>query len=268
MYDDSSVFNEWEYDAKNNRLSDKEFNNDMSPAHDMSKLSGHKDKDQRVDIDKTSFKHKLEDKPDIDVQTANVTEGLSQGMSKSSNNIPQALAIDGVSPDLEIQGGTIEHVVCSCAIESTPDLSRSERTTLASDEQIKEDADDPECTVETRVPIENVVLSKESAALAATVLHSVIVTTLFLVNIPSLLVLELSLSSFVLLSPLGSNPTLFEETAGTALFRPMPSDSPVGVNFVINVSILEFMFKENLKAHMISKQMMFLNEVIDLSRKI
>ena len=45
-----SDFNEWEYDAKNNKLSDKEFTNNMSPAHDMSKVSGHNDKDHRAEF--------------------------------------------------------------------------------------------------------------------------------------------------------------------------------------------------------------------------
>ena len=54
-----------EYDSpKNNWPSNNQIDKNMSPAHDMSRESGHKDKDHRADIDKTSFKHKVKDKPE------------------------------------------------------------------------------------------------------------------------------------------------------------------------------------------------------------
>jgi len=85
--------------------------------------------------------------------------------------------------------------------------------------------------VETRASFKNVVLFEESAALAAAILYSVIVAVLSLVNISSAETLEISLSSFALSSPLGFNPTLFEVTGGTALFRPSLPDVPIGINF-------------------------------------
>ena len=86
-----SDFNEWEYDAKNNRLSDKEFTNNMSPAHDMSKISGHNDKDHRADIDKTGFKHTIKDKPDVASHVQNVDKGSAEGLQLKEKNVRQDL---------------------------------------------------------------------------------------------------------------------------------------------------------------------------------
>ena len=76
-------------------------------------------------------------------------------------------------------------------------------------------------------------------------------------------ILEISLSKFFILSPLGSNPTSLEDPGGNTLEGNIPSDVPVGVNFVICSSSLEFTFKQNLKAHVISKHNFGANAVLN-----
>ena len=157
----------------------------MGLTNNTPEESDHNDASHLVDISKTSFSCESKDMPDVGVKTVNVIEGFSQRINRTSHSIPQALPKGAISPGQDIHDGVTEHVIHSCAIRFKPVLSTSEMVTSPSDEQIKEDAEDTEYTVGTRASFENVVLSKEYAALAATVPNSVNVTALSFVNISS-----------------------------------------------------------------------------------